>query len=188
MDLLKYLLFNNLEMEIDFKYIEKFKGRVSQSLREKNIDNLMFMFGLIIGTKDSMRKFNTDPFLKELKDEYWDVNELRQVQNGWDNIDESPNIPTGILFLVNQLEYVVQFNKSKWAYYYLLGNAVGLFNSDEIKNTELHYFINKIPNDFIKNHHKIFEQLINDFILKEIAYKFQTEHHFFYPVESSHTA
>lgn len=174
-------------MEIDFKYIEKFKESVSQSLIEKNIDNLMFLFGLIIGTKDSMRKFNTDPFLMELKDEYWDVNELRQVQNGWDNIDESPNIPTGILFLVNQLEYVVQFNKSKWAYYYLLGNAVGLFNSNEIKDTELHYFINKLPYHIIKNHHEIIKQLINNFILKGIIYTFDIEGHFFYPLKSSNS-
>lgn len=167
-------------MEIDFNYIDKFKATVSETLTGKNINKAMFMFGLLIGTKDSMRKIDVDPFLIELRDEYWQIEELRQVQNGWDNILESPNIPYGILFLVNQLTYVIECKKSEWAYFYLLGNALGLLNSDEIKSSEFQYFINKVPTELILNHSENFVKLINDFLLKDLEIKYNNEDIYFY--------
>lgn len=170
-------------MEKDFEIVNHYRKYIEESLKNKNVYTGMFLFGYLLGTQDSplQRKLSElGPFLKELIDEYWQIEELRQVQNGWDNILESPNIPYGILFLVNQLTYVIKCEKSEWAYYYLLGNALGLLNSDEIKSSEFQYFINKVPTELIEIHSENFVKLINIFLLKDIELKYNNIDQYFY--------
>lgn len=145
----------NLEMELDFKYLKLFKDQIDLAELNSDINLAMFCFGLQLGTKESghttrlRQTLNTvSPFLPLFKD-LWDVEELRKIQNGSDEVNEVAELPDGILFLVNQIETTKNYNRSTWSYFYLFGYSTGLVNSNEIKSSEYQYFISLMPDSFL---------------------------------------
>jgi hypothetical protein len=140
----------------------------------------MFIFGFTIERKDtSGHRIYSNKFENPIKNKYkelWTEEIWHQTRRGSPNDYPVENeyeeyFPLeGILFMLKQIDNIRLLGLPDWTYFYILGEGLGRYNSNEIKLSEFEYFLSKLPSEFIEKYYDIINCLINDFIEKEFTF------------------
>ncbi|PSL48339.1 hypothetical protein CLV51_1021206 [Chitinophaga niastensis] len=109
-----------------------------------------------------------NPVNGELKP-LWDEDTWASVRRGSEHVtptDEEECDPfplSGILFVMRQLQKTVELNHPDWGIFYIIGEALGRFNSNGIKQIEFEYFLSQLPVVFVERHADDIQALCNYF-------------------------
>jgi len=155
-----------------------FKEKLNNLLaNNKSVIVAMFVFGFVSQRKDKqggayLLKLTDKLFDDELRAQ-WDEETLTKARRGSEHIspteeeERDPFPLSGILFVMRQLHKAIELKHPDWAVFYIIGEALARYNSDEISQIEFEYFLTQIPSSFMQRHIDIIRELCNFFNEKE---------------------
>lgn len=141
--------------------------------KTRNIFVAMFIFGFCMQRKDKAGKriflnLIDNPIKEELRGQ-WDESTWAKIRRGSEhssptNEEEADSFPlSGILFVMRQLYKANELKHPDWGMFYIIGEALGRYNSEEISQVEFEYFLTQIPIPFMEKHIDIIKDLCNEF-------------------------